>query len=489
MRRRIRRRPAMPRRRRALSSPASGSLQTKLVSLCKRRGFVFPSAEVYGGLSGAFDYGPLGAQLKRNVAERWWRDFVATRADVVGLDSAVVSSAAVWRAAGHVDGFVDALVECRKCQGRARPDRLVEGLELGADATPDELRAAGRRLEEEDGGAACPHCGERGAFTEPRLFNMLMETRVGVGEGQAAYLRPETAQGIFTNFHLVANTTRMRLPFGVGQVGKAFRNEISPHGFLFRTREFEQAELEYFCAPADAPRAFDEWVERCHRWLLDAGLRPDSLRLVRHAPDALAHYSDATTDIEFRFPGGWGELWGVSHRGDFDLAAHQRASGQDMTYLEPGRPKAEAFLPHVVEPSVGVDRLVFALLADAYDEDEAPTAAGGEAAARTVLRLHPDLAPFRFAVLPLMGGKEPQRELARRLADDLAARTGRPVDFDRAGAIGRRYRRQDEIGTPYCVTVDPETLEDGTVTVRDRDTMRQVRVPAEAVVSGDIPSF
>jgi glycyl-tRNA synthetase len=421
-----------------------------IVNLAKNRGFVFAASEIYGGLRSSYDYGPLGAEMLRNVKEEWWRSMVQTRDDVVGIDSAIIQAPQVWEASGHVDSFTDPLVECDNCNHRFRVDKLPN---------PD----------------LCPNCGQRGTFGEPREFNLLFKTFMGPLEDAAAtvYLRPETAQGIFTNFENVRRTSRKRLPFGIAQIGKSFRNEITPGQFVFRTREFEQMEMEYFCRPAEAQQWYDYWVAERHQWYADLGIAEERLRIRTHDPEELAHYAVTTADIEYEFPWGWDELEGVANRTDFDLRRHAEHSGQALTYAEEGE---EPFIPFVVEPAAGATRATFAFLIDAYDTDEV----GGEE--RTVMRLDPRLAPIKVAVLPL-SKKEALVEVTNEVAAPLRELWN--IEVDVTQSIGRRYRRQDEIGTPYCVTIDFETLEDNAVTVRDRDTTEQIRLPISDLV-GDL---
>jgi glycyl-tRNA synthetase len=418
----------------------------KVVNLCKRRGFVFPGSEIYGGLGASLDYGPLGVELKRNVKEAWWRAVVTARDDVVGLDCAVIMHPRVWEASGHIAGFTDPLVDCKQCKQRFRSDQLA--------------------------GRVCPECG--GELTEPRQFNLMFKTFVGPVEDTAhvAYLRPETAQGMFVNFRNVLETARLKLPFGIAQVGRSFRNEITPGNFLFRTREFEQMELEFFVRPGEDDRWFEHWREERMRWYVDLGLRREHLRERAHGADELAHYAKACVDIEYRFPFGWSELEGIANRTDFDLRRHAEFSGRDLSYFDEER--RERFLPWVIEPAAGVDRSLLAFLVDAYDEEEV------EGEARIVLRLHPRLAPYKAAVYPLLR-KEGQPERARRIYD--ALRRCFAVDYDQAGSIGRRYRRQDEVGTPFGITVDHETIRAGTVTLRERDSMQQVRLPEDRLIA------
>ncbi len=419
-----------------------------LVSLCKRRGFIFQSSEIYGGLAGAWDYGPLGVEMKNNVKRAWWRANVQERDDMVGLDAAILMHPEVWRASGHLDTFTDPMVDCRNCKSRFRED------ELDSDV--------------------CPNCGERGTFTEPRMFNLMLRTFVGPVQDDAAtvYLRPETAAGIFVNFENVLTTTRRKLPFGVGQIGKSFRNEITPRNFIFRTREFEQMEIEYFCHPEESLRLHDQWMRDRMAWYERFGMKRDRLRLRAHAQEELSHYSRGTSDVEYYFPIGWAELEGIAHRGDFDLTQHAKFSGKELSYFDEER--KEHVVPHVIEPSLGVDRCTLAFLADSYAEE---TDDKGEK--RVVLRLHPAIAPIKVAVLPLS-----RNEKLTPAARDIYARLRKHwmVQYDDAQSIGRRYRRQDEIGTPLCVTVDFQTVEDdNAVTIRERDSMAQVRVPIEGL--------
>jgi len=418
-----------------------------IVNLAKKRGFVFQSSEIYGGLRSAYDYGPLGVEMLRNVKEQWWHSMVRTRDDVVGIDTAVIQAPEVWEASGHVASFTDPLVECRNCNSRHRLDKLED-----ADQ--------------------CPTCGMRGTFTEPRQFNLMFRTQMGPVEdaGEQVYLRPETAQGIFINFENVRRTARMKLPFGIAQIGKAFRNEITPGQFVFRTREFEQMEMEYFCHPKDAETWFRYWVDERRRWYTDLGMSEEALRLRDHEKDELSHYSAGTFDVEYRFPWGWDELEGIANRTDFDLKAHAEHSGKDLMYFD--QDTDDRFYPYVIEPAAGATRTTFAFLIDAYDEEDVK----GEI--RVVMRLDSRLSPIKVAVLPL-SKKSELIEVSERLAAELRPRW--TVEHDVTQAIGRRYRRQDEIGTPYCVTIDFDTLEDHQVTVRDRDTMAQDRVSLDKV--------
>jgi glycyl-tRNA synthetase len=442
-----------------------------LVSLCKRRGIVFPSSEIYGGLRAAWDYGPLGVEIKNNIKRQWWRSMVQERDDVVGLDSSVILSPEVWQASGHITEFVDPLTECLSCHRRFRADHLIEAYSDKHGHPPEGGLAD----------IACPNCGTRGAFTEPRMFNGLLRTYLGATEDDSglAYLRPETAQGIFINFRNVLQTSRKKLPFGIGQVGKSFRNEITPGNFIFRTREFEQMEMEFFVRPGTDEQWHDRWIETRLAWYHDLGVTKENLRLYEHPADKLSHYSKRTVDIEYKydFTGTeWGELEGIANRTDFDLSTHSKASGQDLSYLD--AESGERFVPYVIEPAAGVDRAMLMFLLDAYSEDEAPDAKG-KLEKRTVLRLDHRLAPVKVAVLPLSR----HADLSPK-ARDVAAllRKHWNAEFDDASAIGRRYRRQDEIGTPFCVTVDFETLQDQAVTVRERDSMHQDRVGIDALV-------
>ncbi|MBQ8689785.1 MAG: glycine--tRNA ligase [Clostridia bacterium] len=444
----------------------------KVVALCKTRGFIFPGSEIYGGLANSWDYGPLGVEFKNNVKRAWWKKFVQESRYNVGLDSAIIMNPEAWVASGHVGGFSDPLMDCKQCRARHRADKLIEdyAFENGTNDNPaawsfEEMSAF---IKEKNIG--CPTCGGH-EFTDIKKFNLMFKTFIGVTEDSSStvYLRPETAQGIFVNFPAIARTTRKKLPFGVAQIGKSFRNEITPGNFTFRTREFEQMELEFFCKPGTDLEWFNYWKDFCHKWLLNLGMRDENLRLRDHDPEELAFYSKATTDFEFLFPFGWGELWGVADRTDYDLGQHQTHSGKDMTYFDPET--NEHYIPYVIEPSLGADRVALAFLVDAYDEEELE---GGDV--RTVLHLHPALAPVKAAVLPL---SKKLSEKALELYDELAKEF--PVDFDETGSIGKRYRREDEIGTPFCITYDFDTENDGCVTVRDRDTMQQVRIPVSEV--------
>ena len=428
---------------------ADTTVMDKLVSLCKRRGFVFQSSEIYGGLGSVWDYGPLGVELKKNVKDRWWRAMVHARDDIEGLDAAILMHPRVWEASGHVAGFTDPLVDCRHCKNRFRADDLRI---KGTPGQPD---------------AQCPVCGSKGTLTEPRLFNLMFKTFMGPVEEQAAvvYLRPETAQGIYVNYLNVLQSSRQKVPFGIAQIGKAFRNEITPGNFIFRTREFEQMELEFFVPPGDAEQWYRYWLEERERWYTELGIRPDHLRVREHDKDELSHYSTGTSDVEYLFPMGWSELEGIANRGDFDLTQHAQFSGEKLDYVDSAT--GERYVPHVIEPAAGADRATLAFMVDAYDEEEI------EGRERVLLRLHPRLAPVKVAVLPLVN-KDGQPELARKIYEELRSRM--PAEFDTGGSIGKRYRRQDEIGTPWGVTVDHQTLEDQTVTLRDRDSLEQSRI-------------
>ena len=448
----------------------------KLTALCKNRGYIFPGSEIYGGLANTWDYGPLGVQLKDNIKNAWKRKFVQESKYNVGLDAAILMNPETWVASGHVGGFSDPLIDCRSCKSRYRADQLIEnfmkekGEEVQCDGWTNE------KLESfiEENGIPCPECGKKD-FTGIRKFNLMFKTFQGVTEDSSAeiYLRPETAQGIFVNFKNIQRASRKKVPFGICQVGKSFRNEITPGNFIFRTREFEQMELEFFCKPGTELEWFDYWKNYCHDFLKSLGIRDENLRTRDHDPEELAHYSNATTDFEFNFPFGWGELWGVASRTDFDLTAHQNHSKQDMSYRDPET--NDVYVPYVIEPSVGVERLLLAFLVNAYDE-ETLTDGNGKEDTRTVLRLHPALAPFKVAVLPLSKKLE---SVALPIYEELSQYF--MVDYDAAGSIGKRYRREDEIGTPFSICVDFDTETEQSVTIRDRDTMEQVRVPLSKV--------
>ena len=444
----------------------------KVVALCKTRGFIFPGSEIYGGLANSWDYGPLGVEFKNNVKRAWWKRFVQESRYNVGLDSAIIMNPEAWVASGHVGGFSDPLMDCKQCHGRHRADKLIEdyAFKNGTDDNPAAWTFEQMSAFIKEKGIECPTCGGH-EFTDIKKFNLMFKTFIGVTEDSSntVYLRPETAQGIFVNFPAIARSTRKKLPFGVAQIGKSFRNEITPGNFTFRTREFEQMELEFFCKPGTDLEWFNYWKNFCHQWLLDLGMKDENLRLRDHDPEELAFYSKATTDFEYLFPFGWGELWGVADRTDYDLGQHQNHSGKDMTYFDPET--NEHYIPYVIEPSLGADRVALAFLVEAYDEEELE---GGDV--RNVLHLHPALAPIKCAVLPL---SKKLSEKALELYDDLAKEF--PVEFDETGSIGKRYRREDEIGTPFCITYDFDTENDGCVTVRDRDTMEQVRIPLTEV--------
>ena len=448
----------------------------KLVALCKSRGFIYPGSEIYGGLANAWDYGPLGVEFKNNIKRAWWQKFVQESKYNVGLDAGILMNREVWVASGHVGGFNDPLMDCKACKARFRADKLIEdfthGEETGDGWTNAELE---QYIAEHD--IKCPVCGKKD-FTGIRQFNLMFKTFQGVNENSVSelYLRPETAQGIFVNFQNVMRSTRKKIPAGIGQIGKSFRNEITPGNFIFRVREFEQMELEFFCKPGTDLEWFDYWRTFCRNWLLSLGMKEESLRLRDHEPEKLAFYSKATTDFEFLFPFGWGELWGVADRTDYDLTQHQNTSGKDLTYFDPET--NQRYIPYVVEPSLGVERSVLAVLCDAYDEEVVGQDKNGKDDVRVVLHLHPALAPYKAAILPLSKKlSEPAMEIYNDLCKDFM------LDFDETGSIGKRYRREDEIGTPFCITVDFDTVGDGEnpgdhcVTVRERDTMEQVRIP------------
>ena len=462
----------------------------KIVALCKNRGFIFAGSEIYGGLANTWDYGPLGVELKNNVKRAWWKKFVQENPYNVGLDAAILMNPQTWVASGHVGGFSDPLMDCKECKERFRADKVIEdwcqenSFELGRSV--DAMSQSEMKAFVEEHRIACPSCGKHN-WTDIRQFNLMFKTFQGVTEEakNTVYLRPETAQGIFVNFVNVQRTTRRKLPFGVCQIGKSFRNEITPGNFIFRTREFEQMELEFFCEPGTELEWFAYWKKFCKDWLLGLGIKEANLRLRDHDPEELSHYSNATTDFEFAFPfTDWGELWGVASRTNFDLTAHQNTSGQDLTYYD--QEKQEHYIPYVIEPSLGVDRMLLAFLCNAYDEEVVGQDKNGRDDVRTVLRLHPALAPYKCAILPL-SKKEvltgPARALYEELSKDFMC------DYDETGSIGKRYRRADEVGTPFCVTFDFDTVGDaekGTpadncVTVRERDSMAQVRIPISEV--------
>ncbi|MBE7048313.1 MAG: glycine--tRNA ligase [Ruminococcaceae bacterium] len=446
----------------------------KIVALCKGRGFVYPGSEIYGGLANSWDYGPLGVELKNNVKRAWWKKFVQESPYNVGLDAAILMNSQTWVASGHVGGFSDPLMDCRECKARHRADHLIEeylqakGEAAVVDGWSNEEMVA--FINDHD--VVCPKCGKKN-FTDIRKFNLMFKTFQGVTEDSTSelYLRPETAQGIFVNFKNVQRTTRKKVPFGIGQVGKSFRNEITPGNFIFRIREFEQMELEFFCAPGEDLKWFEYWKEFCKNWLLSLNISLENLKFRDHSPEELSHYSNATTDIEFMFPFGWGELWGVADRTDFDLKQHATHSGENFEYTDPVSGKK--YIPYCIEPSLGADRMTLAFLTEAYDEEQV-----GDNDMRIVMRFHPAIAPVKAAVLPL---SKKLSEGAMALYQELAGHFN--CEFDEAGSIGKRYRRQDEIGTPFCITYDFDSPEQGTVTIRERDTMEQVTVKIEEVVT------
>ena len=442
----------------------------KIVTLCKNRGFVYPGSEIYGGLSNSWDYGPLGVEFKNNVKRAWWQKFVQENPYNVGLDSAILMNPQVWVASGHVGGFSDPLMDCKDCKTRHRADKLIE--DTGVNPAGWSFEEMSDYIKEHN--ICCPNCGSCN-FTDIRKFNLMFKTFQGVTEDakNELYLRPETAQGIFVNLPNIQRTTRRKVPFGVCQIGKSFRNEITPGNFIFRTREFEQMELEFFCKPGTELEWFAYWKDYCKKWLLSLGIREEDLRLRDHEKEELSHYSNATTDFEFMFPFGWGELWGVASRTDFDLTQHQNTSGKNLEYFD--QEANEKYLPYVVEPSLGADRVALAFLCEAYDE-EVVNAEKNDT--RVVMHFHPALAPMKAAVLPLSKKlSEQATEVYTMLSKKFM------VDYDDAGSIGKRYRRQDEIGTPFCITYDFDSVEDGCVTVRDRDTMEQVRLPIADLVN------
>ncbi|MEG0898668.1 MAG: glycine--tRNA ligase [Oscillospiraceae bacterium] len=440
----------------------------QVVSLCKNRGFVYPGSEIYGGLSNTWDYGPLGVEFKNNVKKAWWKKFIQESKYNVGLDSALLMNPQVWVASGHVGGFTDPLMDCKECKTRHRADKLIEE---ATGVEPNGWSDAQMMDFIKEKNITCPNCGKSN-FTDIRKFNLMFKTFQGVTEDSKSelFLRPETAQGIFVNFANVARTTRKKLPFGVGQVGKSFRNEITPGNFTFRTREFEQMELEFFCKPGTEIEWFNYWKNYCHNFLLSLGINDENLRLRDHEQAELSHYSNATTDIEFVFPFGWGELWGIASRTDFDLTQHSNQSGKSLEYFDSDT--NTKYIPYVVEPSLGADRVALAFLCEAYDEEEI-----GEGDVRTVLHLHPALAPFKACILPLSKKlNEQASEIYQKLAEHFV------VDYDDSGSIGKRYRRQDEIGTPFCITYDFESVEDNCVTIRYRDSMEQERIAIDKLV-------
>jgi glycyl-tRNA synthetase len=439
-----------------MAAPTANPVMDKIVSLSKRRGFVFPASEIYGGQASCWDYGPLGVELKRNVKDAWWRSMVHRRADIVGLDSAILQHPRVWEASGHVATFSDPMVDCKECKARFRADKIDDS-ECGSRAYK---------------GRAARKCADAGNFTEPRAFNLMFKTHMGPVEDSAAvcYLRPETAQGIFINFMNVLNSSRVKPPFGIAQVGKSFRNEITPGNFIFRTREFEQMEMEYFCPPDQWEKWYQYWVQTRHDWYVEMGVKKDNLRLRQHAKEDLAHYSNACTDVEYLFPFGWGELEGIASRTDFDLKQHEQFSGKDMKYFDPE--SKVHYHPYVIEPAAGCDRATLVFMVDAFAEEVV------EGETRTVMRFHPRLAPIKAAILPLVK-KEGMPEMAEKIELELRERF--QVAYDESGAVGRRYRRQDEIGTPFCITIDGESVQNGSVTLRERDSMKQERVAAASL--------
>lgn len=451
----------------------------KVVALAKGRGFVYPGSEIYGGLANTWDYGPLGVEFKNNVKRAWWKKFVQESKYNVGLDAAILMNPRTWEASGHVGGFSDPLIDCRECKSRFRADKIIEDY-VSARGTESVVVDGWSNEKMQDyiaeHGIACPECGKK-KFTPIRQFNLMFKTFQGVTEDGKSqiYLRPETAQGIFVNFRNVARTSRKKIPFGIAQIGKSFRNEITPGNFTFRTREFEQMELEFFCKPGTDLEWFDYWKRYCGDFLKSLGMKAENIRMRDHEKEELSHYSNATTDIKYRFPFGWGELWGIADRTDFDLKKHSEFSGEEMTYTEGEGKEKETYIPYCIEPSLGADRVALAFMVDAYDE-ETVTDANGKEDTRVVMRFHPALAPFKAAVLPLA---KKLAEKAEPIYEELAGYFN--VDFDVTGSIGKRYRREDEIGTPFCICVDFDTETDGCVTVRDRDTMQQVRIPIEEV--------
>lgn len=446
----------------------------KIVSLCKSRGFIFSGSEIYGGLANTWDYGPLGVELKNNVKNAWWKKFIQEKNDNVGLDSAILMNPKTWEASGHIGGFSDPLMDCKKCKSRFRADQLIEE-KLENDGQAENVESWSKEKMEDfivDNDIKCPDCGELD-YTDIREFNLMFKTFQGVTEDSQSeiYLRPETAQGIFVNFKHITRTSRKKIPFGIGQIGKSFRNEITPGNFTFRTREFEQMELEFFCKPGEDEEWFDYWRDFCKNWLLDLNISEENIRLRDHAKEQLSHYAKATTDIEYRFPFGFGELWGIANRTDFDLKQHMEVSGEDLQYQVPG--SKEKYTPYCIEPSLGTDRVTLAFLTEAYTEEELE-----DGSDRIVLKFHPALAPFKAAIFPLSKKlSEPATELFSKLSKKFM------IDYDESGSIGRRYRRHDEIGTPMCITFDFDSLEDNCVTVRDRDTMEQTRVNMDDLIA------
>ncbi len=445
----------------------------KMVSLAKRRGFIFPGSEIYGGLANAWDYGPLGVELKNNIKKAWWKKFVQQNPYNTGVDCAILMNSKVWEASGHIGGFTDPLIDCKECKTRHRADQIAEdynnanGIEMDVEALEDEALIAYVR----DVKIPCPSCGKSN-FTDIRKFNLMFKTFQGVTEDSAAeiFLRPETAQGIFVNFKNVQRTTRKKIPFGIGQIGKSFRNEITPGNFIFRTREFEQMEMEFFCEPGTDLEWFDYWKKFCYDWLLNLGIKEENIKMRDHSEEELSHYSNATTDFEYKFPFGWGELWGIADRTDFDLKQHAAVSGEDMSYFDPIANKK--YVPYCIEPSLGVERMLLAFMCEAYEEEEI-----GEGDMRVIMKFSNQLAPYKAAVLPL---SKKLGEKAREVFSLVSADYN--CEYDETGSIGKRYRRHDEIGTPYCFTYDFDSLEDNCVTVRFRDSMEQKRIPIDEIV-------
>jgi len=446
----------------------SSESMEKIISLAKRRGFVFPSSEIYGGIGGFWDWGPYGVELKNNIKQAWWRSMVWEHENIVGVDAAIIVNPKVWQATKHTEKFADLLTDCKKCKLRFRADHLIESnfSEEEGLAYLEDIKKINNALKK----IKCPNCG--GSFTEARSFNLMFKTNIGPVESKSstAYLRPETAQGIFTNFSLIKNSSRLKLPFGIAQIGKAFRNEITPGNFVFRSREFEQAELEFFVDPESDKKEFERWKKARLAWFKSFGINPKNLRLRQHRKDELAHYAKEATDVEYNFPFGWKELEGIANRTDYDLKVHQELSGSDLSYFD--EKTGKKFFPYVIEPSVGIDRAALAFLCDAYTEEQAPTAAG-EKELRVVLKLHKDIAPIQVAILPLSKRKDLSKE-AKKIWKELS--TYWRAEYDETQSIGKRYRRQDEIGTPYCITIDFDTLKDKAVTIRNRDTMKQERI-------------
>lgn len=458
----------------------SKATMEKIVALAKNRGYVYPGSEIYGGLANTWDYGPLGVEFKNNVKKAWWKKFVQESKYNVGLDAAILMNPRTWEASGHIGGFADPLIDCKECRSRFRADKLIEDYRSEKGLPEEAIDGwSNEKLEEyiRDEQIACPECGKSN-YTNIRQFNLMFKTFQGVIEDSQSqiYLRPETAQGIFVNFKNVQRTSRKKIPFGIAQIGKSFRNEITPGNFTFRTREFEQMELEFFCKPGEDLEWFNYWRTYCVDFLKSLGMTMENIRTRDHEKEELSHYSNATTDIEFLFPFGWGELWGIADRTDFDLSKHAEFSGQDMTYLDPDT--NERYVPYCIEPSLGADRVALAFLVDAYDEEILSTDDNGKEDTRIVLRLHPALAPFKAAVLPL---SKKLSVVAEPIFEELSKYFN--VDYDASGSIGKRYRREDEIGTPFCICVDFDTETDGCVTIRDRDTMEQIRIPVSEVRS------